>query len=293
MEGEMRLPQAAIVGAVIALLLPEPGAAGLKAVASIYPISAIVREIAGDRVDVTTLVPAGSDPHHFELTPKKAEAIYDADVVFLIGGGFDGWVLPSAGRDLRNTRIVSFYEDFSESLLSMGNSFNPHFWLDPLYAKRMGEIVGQALCSLDTANCSFYRSNVERFAAEMDSINASISERLRKSGFRDFVAFHPAWSYFARRYGLHERATLEISPENEPSAKHIAEVVRDMISNGVKIIVAEQFSNPDLAQAVASQTGARIIYLDPLGSADMPDRDTYAKLLDHDVSAIENSVRKK
>jgi zinc transport system substrate-binding protein len=235
-----------LTGLSIALLAGASGAAPLRAAASIHPISAIVREIGGDSLEVTTIVPTGADPHHFELTPKTAKAIYDADVVFTIGDDFDGWMLPAGGKDLKDCLIVRLYEDFDDSLLAMGRTFNPHFWLDPLYAK---------------------------------------------SGFKDFVAFHPAWSYFARRYGLNEHGTLEMSHEQEPSAKHIGEIIREMIRNGVKFIVVEDFSNHDLAESVASQTGARIISLDPLGGDDMPGRVTYAELLNHDVSVIEQTIQ--
>jgi zinc transport system substrate-binding protein len=277
----------------IALFQAGTASASLRLAASIHPVAAIVREIAGNSADITTIVPAGSDPHHFELTPRKARAIYEADAVFLIGGHFDGWVLPGGGKDLGDCLAVDFCEELSESLLAMGNTFNPHFWLDPLYAKRMGRIVGETLCSLDSTNCALYRSRIERFGATMDSISASISIRLKKSGFSDFVAFHPAWSYFARRYGLHEHGTIEVSHEQEPSARHVADLVRHMIASGVKVILVEEFSNPALAEGIAAETGARLVRLDPLGHADIPGRDTYAGLLNHNVSLLEKSVQRE
>jgi zinc transport system substrate-binding protein len=284
-----------VMGAAFMAVLLSTGSASasLKAVTSIHPLAAIVREVGGDRVEVTTLVPAGSDPHHFELTPRKARAIHEADVVFLIGGQFDDWTMPGQGRDLDRPRIVRFYKDFSDSLINMGNTFNPHFWLDPLFARQMAGVVARTLCALDSAGCAFYRARALRFGTEMDSLNAAISKRLSEAGFKDFIAFHPAWSYFARRYGLNETGTIEMSDEQEPSARHIAEIVRKMTDMGIKIIIAEQFANTDLAEGVASQTGARVIYLDPLGGEDLPDRDTYAGLLDYNVSVIENALRKE
>ena len=276
------------LGAV--LLARVAVSAPIRIAASIYPISAIAREIAGDSVEVTTIAPTGTDPHHFELTPKTARAIYDADVIFLIGDHFDQWVLPGEGRDLGGALVVRFSKQFSESLLAMGRTFNPHFWLDPLYAKAMGDSVAGALCRVDPANCPRYRRRARAFGVEIDSLHASIKSRLRRSGFTGFVSFHPAWTYFARRYGLAEYGTLEMSHEQEPSAKHIGEVIRNMRAAGIRFIVVEEFSNPDLAQSVASQTGARIITLDPLGGPDMPGRATYTGLLRYDVSVIEQAV---
>ena len=283
-----------VFAACTAILIPAgSAAASLKAVASIHPLTAIVRAVGGDRVEVTTLVPAGSDPHHFELTPRRAADIYEADAVFLIGGDFDDWLLPGKGRGLEGVTIVRFSEDFDDSLIQMGDTFNPHFWLDPLFASNMAAITARTLCSLDTAGCSFYTDRARRFNARIDSLNTAISTRLSQAGFRDFVAYHPAWSYFARRYGLDEAGSIELSNEQEPSAKHIAGIVKLMKDRGIKIIVAEQFSNADLAKGVAYQTGARVIYLDPLGGDDLPGRSTYVGLLDYDVGVIEDSLREE
>ena len=268
-------------------------AAPVKAAASIHPLSAIAREIAGDSAEVTTIVPTGTDPHHFEPTPRTAKAIYEADVIFMIGGHFDSWVLPGEGEDLGDCLIVRFYEGFGESLLTIGRDFNPHFWLDPLYARAMGEEAAGALCRVDPENCAYYRRRAMAFSEEIDSLHISIKARLEKSGFNDFVSFHPAWSYFALRYGLHEHGTLELSHEQEPSAKHIGRMIKEMVESGVRFIVIEEFSNPDLAKSVASQTGARLVALDPLGAADLPGRATYAGLLDHNVSVIEQAMREE
>lgn len=286
----MHLPAIALLAAAVPILVTGSSLATVKVVTSIHPVSAIVRQIGGPLVDVTTLVPAGSDPHHFELTPRKAKAIYEADAVFLVGGHFDEWVLPGGGRSLDRLPIIRFHEEFTESLLAMGSTFNPHFWLDPLYAARMGDVVTSTLCSVDTVNCSLYTTRAERFHAEIDSLNASISTRLAEAGFKHFIAFHPAWSYFARRYGLREHGTLEISHEHEPSAKHIGEIVRHMIAEDIRTIVVEEFSNADLAEGVARQTGAQIIYLDPLGAEDTPGRDTYGGILNYNMSVIEESM---
>jgi zinc transport system substrate-binding protein len=289
----MKLPRIVASGTLAVLLAAGSGRASIKVVTSIHPISAIVREIGGSKVEVTTLVPAGSDPHDLDLTPRKARAIYEADVIFLIGGRFDMWVLPGSGEELGKTEVVDFHKAFEDSLIQLGNAFNPHFWLDPLYAERIGDIVARTLCSLDTLDCPFFEEHRKSFDARIDSLNVSISRRLRESGFKDFVAFHPAWAYFARRYGLHEAATLEASEDYEPSAKHIAEIVRMMKADHIRFIIAEEFSNPGLAEAVAAQTGAHVIVLDPLGGARVPGRNTYEELLDYDVSIIVNAVRKE
>jgi zinc transport system substrate-binding protein len=273
----------------------EQADSSVKVAASIFPIASIVEEIGGDKVTVTTIVPAGSDPHHFELTPRAARAIYEADVVFLIGGHFDGWIFGGRIEDKVQPRFFefswSFGEESGDSLIPIGDSFNPHFWLDPLFAKAMGGIVNAVLSARDGKNSDFYRNRTVAFNTKIDSLHAATKRRLQGSGFKDFVALHPAWSYFARRYGLNELDTIEISHEQEPSARHIVQVIANMRNSKTEVILAEDFSNPDLAEAVASQTGARIIFLDPMGGSDRPGRDSYFDLIEYNTSLIEQAVQ--
>ena len=221
------------------------------------------------------------------MAPRTARSIYEADVIFIIGDHFDEWVLPGEGKDLEDCLVGSLYEGFTDSLLPMGRTFNPHFWLDPLFAKTIGEMAAEALCTVDPDRCDGYEERAKTFGSRIDSLHTAIGRRIERSGFGDFVSFHPAWSYLARRYALDEHGTLEISHEQEPSARHIGSVVREMMADGVRFIVVEEFSSPDLAESVASQTGARIITLDPLGGAGIPGRVSYMDLLEHNVSVIE------
>jgi zinc transport system substrate-binding protein len=278
----------AVTAAASAILSSASALSEVDVVASIFPIATIVQEIGGNRVSVTTLVPGGTDPHHFELSPRTAKALHDADVLITIGGHFDRWV-PQASAATRSTINLELHKMFGDSLIPIKDSFNPHFWLDPLFANAMGRAVYMALCTVDLAGCSYYEARARLFASRIDSLHASAKQRLRRTGFESFVSFHPAWSYFARRYGIREAGTIEISHDQEPSARHIAGVVRTIRDEGVNYIVAEAFSNRDLADGIASQTGAAVIVLDPIGGTDRQGRDSYFGLMDYNISVIERT----
>jgi zinc transport system substrate-binding protein len=284
----MRYPLVAVVAVVWSALFPTAAICSTDVTATIFPIASIVHEIGGDRVNVTTLVPGGTDPHHFELTPRTARALHQADILFTIGGHFDHWIPEAPDREGPGVRI-ELYKIFTDSLLSIKDSFNPHFWLDPLYAKAIGKTVQMALCGVDPANCAYYEAGAQVFAARIDSLHSAARQRLDGTAFKSFVSFHPAWSYFARRYGILEVETIEISHDQEPSAKHIAGVVRKIKTEGVRYIVAEAFSNQDLAESIASQTDATVITLDPTGGAGRPERDSYFELMDYNISIIEQA----
>jgi zinc transport system substrate-binding protein len=275
------------------LIVPAAQAAGdasvvspVRAVATIFPVASIVREIGGDRVTVTTIVPSGACPHEFEITPAAARAIDQADVVFLVARSFDGWAVPP-GSTPKGAVWVEFAQTFKDSLLKIGDGLNPHFWLDPLFAGEMGRIVGRELTRLDPAGGSLYAARTEAFTARIDSLDAVLRAALAGSDAREFVALHPAWTYFARRYGLAERDVLELTPEQEPSAKRIARVLKDMKLRGIKVILSEEAAPEELVRMVAEETGARVIVLDLLGGEIKPGRNTYFALMGYNASRLE------
>jgi zinc transport system substrate-binding protein len=283
----MRTRHVIAAGVALILLLSVLARGSVNVAASIFPVAAMVEEIGGDMISLTTIVPAGADPHHFEPTPRTAEAIYDADIVFLIGGHLDKWTLGAHMGEDRGAVVVEFHEMFRDSLVPIGDSFNPHFWLDPIFAKTMGKAIAMMLCIVDSVNCSYYESRATGFLAGVDSLHLSVRQRLERTDFDAFVSFHPAWTYFARRYGIDEVGTIEISHDQEASPRHVAEVIRSIENSGVKYILAEEFSNPALAEVIAEQTGARLITLDPIGGKDRQGRDSYFRLIDYNVSRLE------
>jgi zinc transport system substrate-binding protein len=262
----------------------------LRIATSIHPLASIIREVAGDRAEVTAIVPRGADPHHFELTPKAAIAVDQADLVFLIGDSFDAWSARGLSEQ-QQSRVYEFRIVLEDSLLPTGDSFNPHFWLDPLIAGAMATFVNVVLGTADQPNTGYYQQRTIAFRSRIDSLHTSTRRRIEESGLKTFVALHPAWSYFARRYRLLELATIEVSHEQEPSPRHLTHVISEMRKHDVRVIFAEAFSNPDLAEAVASETGAEIVFLDPLGLEDSEDGASYFELIDHNVSLIEKAGR--
>ena len=257
--------------------------------ASVYPIAMLVEEVGGDKVTVTTIIPPGVDPHHFEISPSSMKAVYESDAVFLVGADFDSYII---GEEPLGAQIrVEFCESLSDSLIELGHTFNPHFWLDPVLAGKMGECIGRTLIAIDYDNHSYYEKRIARFAARMDSLNADVKERLAASGFKTFVSFHPAWTYFARRYGLTEVGVVEKYPEHEPSAKWVAGLIREIQRRDVEILIVERASDPGVVRSLAKDTGLEVLALDPIGDPNAPGRGDYFALIGHNVDLIERATK--
>jgi ABC-type Zn uptake system ZnuABC Zn-binding protein ZnuA len=281
---------AILILTVACLLCAGLAAAAVNVAATIFPLASIASEIGGDRVSVTTIIPAGSDPHEFEITPTSARAIEGADLVLLVAKTFDGWAIRDGGSGSAAAHI-EFQKIFRDSLVKVGSSINPHFWLDPLYARQMGAVIGRELSRLDPSNRLYYEARTEAFVSRIDSLHVSVKTRLAGSGLKDFVSFHPSWIYFARRYGLVDHCSIERSCDQEASARWIGRVVKTMKQNRIRFILAEEFSNMALARVIAEDTGAEVVVLDPLGGKGRPGRDSYFALIDYDVSRLEEAAR--
>ena len=285
-----------LVLAVLSIPLEAEAAEGvaaesgrLKIATSIYPITMLAEEIGGDRVNVTTVMAPGADPHHFELTPSSARAIHEADAVLIIGGDFDAWMMGGISRAEKT--CTAFHDAFADSLIQLGSTFNPHFWLDPLFARSMGGYICTTMAAIDSQNASYYEERLEGFRARMDSLHAAIKERIAESGLTSFVSFHPAWTYFARRYGLTEAGVVEKFPEYEPSARWVADLIRSIDGKHVHMMIVEETSDPGIVAGIVNDTGIDVVVLDPIGDPAVTGRDTYAGLMNHNVGLMERAAR--
>jgi zinc transport system substrate-binding protein len=237
--------------------------------ASIAPLADFAQQVGGDRVQVVTLVPPGASPHTYELTPAQAEQVARADVLVLNGVGLEYWadkLIQSTGNP--NLIVV----DTSKGIEIMAGEAteaggNPHIWLDPRNAIVQVEHIRAALLRVDPAHADNYRANAKRYSAELWELDREISNEVATWSNQQFIAFHPAWVYFARRYGLEQAAVIERSPGREPSPAEVARIVETARRIEAKAIFAEPQFSAKAAQTIAEESGVQVLFLDPLGSS--------------------------
>ncbi len=238
---------------------------------SILPQEFFVSKIGGPHVIVDVLVGPGQEPHTFELTPKAMASLAQADLFFTLGLPFEQVILKKLARTkhkvkiIDTTRGVTFLE-FREEHAHEGHvkesARDPHIWLDPALVKIQAANIAQALAAQDPAHAHDYQANLSAFQAELDELDAELAAALKPFKGQKFYVYHPAFGYFAARYGLLQ-APVEVGGK-EPTAKHIAGLVKIAKENGVKIIFVEpQFSTKG-AEIIAKAIGGTIIPIDPL-----------------------------
>ena len=279
----------------LGLLLAGIGAEGagsadrILVAASIAPLADFARQVGGDRVEVITLVPPGASPHTYELKPSQVRQVAGARLLVLNGAGLEYWA-EKLVRAAGNPMLEVVDTSRGIPLLDAGaHGANPHIWLDPQQAMRQVQNIRDALVRVDPALGRTYEANAARFLAELQDLDREIAAEVRGWRTKQFIAFHPAWVYFARRYGLEQAGVIERSPGREPSPAELARIVETAKRVGARAIFAEPQFSPKAAEAIARESGARVLFLDPLGSS-LKDR-SYLAMMRSNVFQMAPALR--
>ena len=281
-----------LLAALLLIGTASGGALGSNRVlvaASIAPLADFVRQVGGSRVEVNTLVPPGASPHTYELKPSQVKQVSRARLLVLNGAGLEYWA-EKLVRAAGNPALEIVDTSRGVPLLDAGaRGANPHIWLDVRQAMSQVKHIGEALVRADPGHAREYRANAARYLAALEGLDREIEAEVNTWERRQFIAFHPAWVYFGRRYGLEQVAVIERSPGHEPSPKELAQIVETARRIGARAIFAEPQLSPKAAEAIARESGARVLFLDPLGSS-LPDQ-TYFGMMRHNVAQMAAALR--
>jgi zinc transport system substrate-binding protein len=220
---------------------------GLSLVAGFYPLAWAADQLGGERVDVTNITPAGSEPHDVELTPRAVEFVRDATYVFLLRGFQPA--LDEAADGAKNATVVDFLE------VASPEHGDVHVWLDPVrfeaIVERMGEVLERPAAA-------------ERLIDELRRLDRDYRDGLAHCARRAFVTSHAAFGYLAGRYGLRQVAVTGLVPESEPSPRALERVVDEVRQSGATTVFVEPLVSHRVADTVAREAGARTAVLDPI-----------------------------
>ena len=259
---------------------PADTAAGdgrLRVLTSFYPMYDFACKIGGDCIDVTNMVPSGTEPHDWEPSTNDLKNLEKADVFIYNGADMEPWaddllvsrsdtlrvVEASENVELRTTDGEHEHAHEHEGADHHHGDFDPHVWLDPENAKIEMEAIRDALCAADPENSTVFQSNYEKYAAELDALDAEFREKLAPLPNRTIVVAHEAFGYLCDAYGLTQVGIEGLSPDSEPDPGRMAEVIDFVRANNVRTIFFEELVSPKVAQTIASETGAEAKMLNP------------------------------
>lgn len=241
---------------------------------TILPQKAFVEAVCGDLAEVISVVPPGYSPENFEPTPQQRETFSKASVYFTIGVPAEKTILPG----LTNMNIVDLAEKVAAAYPDREfapGSRDPHIWLSPKRAKVMVETIASAMSALDAKNAQTYKENAKGYLKELDRADAAIKETFQKVQNRKFVAFHPAYGYFADDYGLEMYALEENGKEATP--KQLQDMIDLAKAENIKAIFCGAETDSRQSSAFAEEIGGEKVILDHLSDDYIPNLERMAE----------------
>ena len=256
----------------------------VRVAASFYPMYDFARKVGGDRVDVTCLVPAGTEPHDWEPSTADLRTIADAQVLVYNGAGMEHWVSDtlasldagaltvveaSEGADLLKLSDDALEEEREEHGEAgedprAVSDTDPHCWLSPLIAKQELANIADGLSQADPDGAATYHANAETWAAECDKLMQELTDGLSGLANRTIVVSHEAFGYLCRDAGLTQLPIEGIEADAEPDAQQMSTIVDFVREHDVRTIFSEELVSPKVAQSIADATGATVEELNPL-----------------------------
>lgn len=275
------------------ILLPAAAHADkLKVVASFSILGDMVHEVAGDNIDLKTLVGANGDAHVFEPTPADATAIAAADLVIVNGLGFEGWL----GRLIVSSGYTGPVIIATQGItpLSNGLTQDPHAWQNIENAKIYVANIRDALIKADAAHAADFRVNAAKYLQKLDETDAWTKAEIAQipATQRQIITSHDAFGYFAHAYGITIIAPLGISTESQASAADIARLIDQIRSKKVRAVFMENVSDPRLIKQLETDGGAYVggtLYSDALSPAG-GEAANYLALFRQNVTQLTNGM---
>ncbi|HPS90953.1 MAG TPA: zinc ABC transporter substrate-binding protein [Methanothrix sp.] len=239
---------------------PGNGSHSLMVATTIAPLGDFVKAVGGDKVTVTVVVPPGAEPHTFEPTPSLMVDLSKADLYIMNGAGLEYWI----DRMLLANKNMTVL-DSSKGIALLAESedeMDPHIWLSLRNAAIQVENICRGLTKIDPQNKDYYAKNRDAYLQKLRALDEKLNGTFSGKKNKIFIVHHPAWTYFARDYGLNQVPLME--NEKEPGPKYLGEVIEIARKNNITTLFVEPQYNPKAAEAIAQEMNARIVTIDPL-----------------------------
>jgi zinc transport system substrate-binding protein len=271
-----------------------------KVVVTIAPVHSLVAGVMQGAAEPKLLFAGAGSFHTYALKPSDTKALKEADAVFWVGEGLEGFMVKALKSLPKQARVVELAKAPGVKLLKAreggvweddahghahgkkghaDEQVEMHIWLDPVNAEAIVRATAAALAEIDPERAAQYRAGEERTLARLKALDGEIKAELASVGKKPFVVFHDAYQYFEARYGLAAVGAITVSPERKPSAKRLSEIRAKIQGLKAACVFAEPQFDSGLVATVAEGTGAKTGVLDPEGATLPPGPELYPQLL--------------
>ncbi len=254
-----------------------------------------VSAVGGDKVEISTIIPDGTEPHDFEPKAQDLADLAGADVFVYNGLGMETWAQEAIdAADNANLVVVKTSEGAdaitntdAEEIEEHGE-YDPHIWLSLKGAETAAQNIRDGLAQADPDNADYYEQNCGDFVAQLEDLYSEYNEKFQSVEKKSFVTGHAAFAYLCRDFGLEQRSVEDVFAEGEPSAQQLAALVDYCRENGITTIFAEEMVSPEVSQTLADEVGAKVETIHTIASSE--DGETYLQRMEENLSMIYQSL---
>jgi zinc/manganese transport system substrate-binding protein len=269
----------------------------LKVLATFSILGDFVRNVGGDRVEVSTLVGPNSDAHVYAPAPADAKRVADARVVITNGLGFEGWMSRLVKASGSKAAVVVATKGVKERKAPGGHGHghghggaDPHAWQSVANVKIYVGNIRDALIAADPAGKPVYDSNAAAYLSALDTLDREVRAAVASipADRRRIISTHDAFGYFQQAYGVQFIAPQGVSTEAEASARDVARIITQVKKQKIPAVFIENVTDPRLMEQIARETGARIggkLYSDALTEAN-GEAPSYIELMRHNLKTL-------
>lgn len=250
---------------------------------SVYPLKEFADKIAGDKAEVSCMVPDNMEPHDYEPKTKDFEALIKSDAFIYNGLGLETWVdqVKSVIGD-KELRIVDSSEGVE--VRKEGEVIDPHSWLSLKEAEKQAENIKDTLVEIDEDNKAYYEENYDAFVGELESLYNEYKEKFDNLSTKDFVTGHAAFGYLCRDFGLQQKSVENLFAEGEPTPKQLEQLVTFCRENNIKTVFSESLASPKVSETLAKEVGAEVVPILTLESNE--DDKSYVEAMRYNLEEI-------
>jgi zinc/manganese transport system substrate-binding protein len=300
MNRRLLLCAAALLAPLLVAAAPAQAADKIKVATSFSVLEDMVKQIGGDRVEVSTFVGPNGDAHVYEPTPGDAKKLSDSAVLVVNGLGLEGWMsrLQKSsgfkGKVVTATTGIKTRQMEEEEKGKTRKVTDPHAWQSLANGRIYVQNIRDGLIAADPAGKDAYSANAAKFLSDIDQVEMDVKAAIGKlpPARRKIITTHDAFGYFGATYGMDFIAPEGVSTESEASAKDVAKIIRQIKAQKVPAVFLENVTDHRLLDQIAKETGAKIggtLYSDALSEPSGPAA-TYLDMFRHNVSTLTEAL---
>lgn len=241
----------------------------IKITTTLFPLYDMAKSIGADKADVSLLVPPGMEPHDFEPKPSDIIKINKADIFVYTGKFMEPWAEDIIRGIVKKNLIVVDASKGTKMISAVfpdkdepDGALDPHIWLDFANAKIMVSNIAAALAAAGPADKAFFMQRAEAYDKRLTALDAAFRKTLSACKSKAIVyGGHYAFGYLAKRYGLKYLAAQGVSPDAEPTAKDLAQLIEQIKKNNIHYVFYEELTSPKIAETIARETHAKMLLL--------------------------------